>query len=380
MIQGIVYLVGGGPGDPELLTVKGLRCLKKCEVVIYDALINPMILEDCPPASEKIFVGKRRHRHTFEQNEINELMLKRAREGKSVCRLKGGDPFLFGRGGEEAEFLFKHGIPFEIIPGISSVIGISTAVGIPLTHRDYASHVTIVTGSGAQKEEDPDQWKPYHYLEKKTLVILMGFAHTEATIQRLLSLGWPEKTPLAMICSGTWPCQIVIDGTLNNFTHKAKKFEALLSAPAMLVVGEVVSLRNRISPQAVEFDFLPLSQLKIHEGTLPERVQRIKEELRSAEKVLTPLWIERNHSIVLNGHHRLAAFKELKLDLAPCLLLDYSSPYLEVQVCEEASIQWIDKKAVLKAALDCQPFPPRSSFHLLKFNPPQFETPLFLLK
>src|SRR5262245_31763132 len=145
----MVYLVGAGPGDPGLLTVKGLACLQKCDVVIYDALANPALLDHCPPQAERVFAGKRRHRHSFEQNDINAMLLKYAREGKTVCRLKGGDPFLFGRGGEEAEHLFKHGISFEVVPGVSSIIGAPAAAGIPLTHREYASHVTVVTGQNS---------------------------------------------------------------------------------------------------------------------------------------------------------------------------------------------------------------------------------------
>ena len=378
---GTVYLVGAGPGDPDLLTVKGLQCLQKCDVVIYDALANPALLDHCPPHAEKIFAGKRRHRHSFEQSEINAMILKHARDGKMVCRLKGGDPFLFGRGGEEAEFLFTHGVPFEVIPGVSSIIGAPASAGIPLTHRDYASHVTVVTGQNSGMENDaPDErWEPYHYLGKKTLVILMGFAHTESIMERLLSFGWPAETPVALICSGTSPEEIVVTGRLDRFGAKARRLQSLLSPPAMLVVGKVVGAREKISPSAFDFDLLPLQDLKAHEGAIPERVQKIKEEIAAAGEILTPLWVDKQRSIVLNGHHRLAALKELGCGYAPCLLLDYSSPYVRVEVCPGAAVETIDKESVVQAALNSNLFPPRSSFHVLAFEPPRLVIPLAAL-
>lgn len=380
--RGIVYLVGGGPGDPGLITVKGLERLKQCEVVIYDALINPALLEHCPPRTERIFVGKRRHRHAFEQKEINALMLKCADEGKKVCRLKGGDPFLFGRGGEEAEFLFEHGIRFEVIPGISSIIGAPAYAGIPLTHRDYASHVTIVTGQNSTmgEESSQDRWEPYHYLQKKTMVILMGFAHVGAIIRRLISLEWPTDTPIALICSGTHANQLIITGTLSDFENKVERLKYILSAPAMIIIGEVVRMREKMPHSSHEIDLLPISQLKIHEETIPSRVLRIKQEISQSGCVVTPILVEKDNFIVLNGHHRLAALKELGCEFAPCLLVDYQSPYIEVKICPEGSMRHIDKDIIIQAALTNRPFPPRSSLHELNFNPPAFSTPLAILK
>ena len=379
--HGKVYLTGGGPGDPGLLTVKALQVLKECDVVVYDALVNPALLENCPPSAEKIFAGKRRHRHSFEQKEINALLLKYALEGKKVCRLKGGDPFLFGRGGEEAEFLSKHGVPFEVVPGISSIIAVPAAAGIPLTHRDYASHITVVTGeNSSMKEKAPqDRWEPYGYLQKKTLVILMGFAHTEDIVKRLLTFGWPKDTPIALICRGTHADQLAVSGTLKDFPAKVRRLEGVLGAPGLIVAGAAVGMRGKVSPSAVDFDFLPLSRLKAHEGVIPERVKKIKEEISAAGVIETPLWVDREHFIVLNGHHRLAALKEIGAALVPCVLLDYSSPYIEVRVCEGAKIKSIDKEKVQDAALDGKLFPPRSSFHTLRFDPPKVETPVELL-
>ncbi len=177
---GIVYIVGGGPGDPSLITLKGIECLKKSNVIVYDALIGKELLNFCPNNAIKIFVGKRRHKHTYEQEEINSILLKHARRGKTVCRLKGGDPFIFGRGGEEAEMLAENGIPFAVIPGVSSVAAVPAMTGIPITHRKYSSFVTIATG-----HEGKGDW--CLYFPKKTLVILMGFARLESIVRQLLA-------------------------------------------------------------------------------------------------------------------------------------------------------------------------------------------------
>ena len=234
-----MYLVGGGPGHPGLLTLRGAECLKRCEAVIYDALVNPALLAHCPSSAKRIFVGKRRRHHEFEQDEINALLLKYASKGKIVCRLKGGDPFLFGRGGEEAEFLFEHGVRFEVVPGVSSVIAAPACAGIPLTHRDYASHVTIVTGQNSRLGD------AYRYLPKKTLVVLMGFARAGDIAKKMVSLGWPPSTPVALICSGTLASQAVITGTLSDFNEKIDKSGGRLSSPAMIVAGDVVKMREK---------------------------------------------------------------------------------------------------------------------------------------
>lgn len=377
-VGGIVYLVGGGPGDPGLLTLKGLERLKMCDVVVYDALVSPALLDHCPEKAERIFVGKRRHRHAFEQGEINALMLKHAKEGKRVCRLKGGDPFLFGRGGEEAEFLFQHGIRFEVVPGVSSVIAAPACAGIPLTHRDYASHLAVVTGHGAMDAQG-DQGG-YGYSPRKTIVVVMGFERLEIIVKKLLDQGWPADTPIALICQGSHPQQVVVAGTLEGFPGKVKRLKNLLSAPAMIVAGEVVGLRDRVSASALEFDILPLAQLKAHEETIPERIAGIREDILKSGQMLAPLWVERKSFVVLNGHHRLAALKDLGCSWASCLLFDYSSPYVEVQVCPGAKVNRIDKDSILQAALSGRPFPPRSSLHVLSFDPPDFPTPLSFLK
>ncbi len=381
-MTGFVYLVGGGPGDPDLLTLKGLRCLQQCDVVIYDALVNPALLEHCPASAERIFVGKRRHRHTFEQKEINALMLHHSREGKKVCRLKGGDPYLFGRGGEEAEFLSQNAVPHEVVPGISSIIAVPAYAGIPLTHRDYASHVTVITGqnAGMGGEAPEDRWVPYHYLPRKTMVILMGFAHAENIAKRLVGLGWPGDTPAALICSGTHSTQLTVTGKLTEFGEKVQRFRDILSTPAMIVVGEVVGMRRKMTASNFDIDLLPIAELKAHEETHPDRALRIKGEILKSGAVLTPLWVDERHRIVLNGHHRLAALKELGCVYVPVLLVDYGSPSVSVDVCPGSSIASISKEAVTEAALSGNLLPPRSSLHLLNFTPPNFATPLKTLK
>lgn len=245
MRKGIVYIVGGGPGDPELLTLKALSRLQKADVVVYDALVNPRLLKHVPKKALKIFAGKRRRRHAYEQEEIHPLLVKFAREGKTVCRLKGGDPFLFGRGGEEAEFLAREGVPFEIVPGVSSVNAVPAAAGIPLTHRDHASSVAIVTGhlrpdSASRKRAWP------RYASDKTLVILMGFSKLDAIVRDLVALGWPKTCKIAVIASGTLPSQKVATGTLSDINARIQKSRIPKSAPALLVLGEVVSLRGKI--------------------------------------------------------------------------------------------------------------------------------------
>lgn len=256
---GIVSLIGGGPGDPELLTLKGRRLLEHADAVVYDALVNPRLLDFCPRGAERIFAGKRGGRHALEQTQINRLLVKLARAGKRVCRLKGGDPFLFGRGGEEAEFLAKNRVPFEIVPGVSSVNAVPAAAGIPLTHRRHASSVTIATGHESEDGDesvlrrkalrkllsDPE-WARYD--PKKTLLILMGFSRLSEWTGRLTRLGWPAATPAALLCAGTLPNSATVEGTLATLPRLVQAAKARVSPPAMILVGEVVRLRKTLAP------------------------------------------------------------------------------------------------------------------------------------
>ena len=245
MKQGKVYLVGAGPGDTGLITVKGLECLKKAEVVVYDHLLDEVLLEAAPSGAEMIYAGKKAGCHALRQEEINQLLVDKAREGKLVVRLKGGDPFVLGRGGEEAEALVASGLPFEIVPGITSAIAAPAYAGIPVTHRSLASSFSVVTG-----HEDPTKGKSSINWEKlatatDTLVFLMGTANLPHIVAKLIENGRPPQTPTAIIREGTRPEQLVVTGTLANIVPKAK--EAGIKPPAITVVGEVVRMREVIA-------------------------------------------------------------------------------------------------------------------------------------
>jgi uroporphyrinogen III methyltransferase/synthase len=242
--KGIVYLIGAGPGDPGLFTLKGKKFLALAEVIVYDYLVNPALLVFARDGAEIIYVGKKRGHKEIAQNEINRLITKKALEGKIVARLKGGDPFVFGRGGEEAVELAKHGIRFDVIPGVSSPIGVTAYAGIPLTHRDYSSSFAVVTG-----HEDPKKVKtslPWEALAKiGTLVLLMGVEKLEQNMKKLIEMGRSPKTPAAIITWGTLPNQSTLTGTIGNIVSLSK--EKKISSPSVIAVGDVVNLRNKIN-------------------------------------------------------------------------------------------------------------------------------------
>src|SRR3954470_18132980 len=197
--SGTVYLVGAGPGDPGLLTLRGAELLARAEVVVYDALVNPALLKNVPETAEIIYGGKRAKDHAISQEELNRLLIERARAGKAVVRLKGGDPYVFGRGGEEAVRLADAGIPFEVVPGVSSFVAVPNYAGIPLTHRDFCSRVTLVTGHGdPAKEEASIDWRSVAKTPG-TQVIMMGTDRIATIAQTLISHGMPPKTPIAMV-------------------------------------------------------------------------------------------------------------------------------------------------------------------------------------
>ncbi len=252
MKGGKVYLMGAGPGDPGLITVKGLEHLRKADIVIYDRLIDDSLLDAAPAEAEKIYVGKGRGCHALEQKEINLLMVSKAREGKIVVRLKGGDPFVLGRGGEEAEVLAANNIPFEVVPGVSSAYAVPAYAGIPVTHRRLASSFTVITG-----HEDPEKDKSAIAWDKistgsDTLIFLMGMGNLAQIVNRLIENGRPPSTPVAVISQGASLKQRTLVGTLEDIVSRAKKegFEP----PAVIVVGEVVKLREQLR----WFDNLPL--------------------------------------------------------------------------------------------------------------------------
>lgn len=248
MTTGKVYLVGAGPGDPGLLTVRGLELLRRTPVIVYDQLVNPALLEEAGPQTIKIFVGKRAGRHCIAQEDINSVLIAHARLGHEVVRLKGGDPFVFGRGGEEAEALADAGIPFEIVPGVSSAVAVPAYAGIPLTHRNFASSFAVVTGHEARKLNSTVEWAKLA-TAVDTLVVLMGLTHLPIIVKKLIEHGRSPQTPVAVIRSGTTREQEVVVGTLTDIVEKS----ALIKAPASIVVGDVVSLADKLQwfiPQA----------------------------------------------------------------------------------------------------------------------------------
>ena len=249
---GTVYLVGGGPGDPKLITLRGVECLIRADVVIYDLLINEALLEHCPPHTEKIYGGKHPGEQRKRQDEINTLMLEGAKAGKTVVRLKGGDPFIFGRGGEEVLALVEAGIEFEIVPGITSAIAAPAYAGIPLTHRDYASSVAFVTGHSASLAPDsPIGWERLA-TAVDTLVVYMGIGHLRQIASQLTKHGRSPETPVTLVHWGTTPQQKTLEGTLADIAGRAEAVS--FRNPAVIVVGAV----NRLREQLRWYDSKPL--------------------------------------------------------------------------------------------------------------------------
>ncbi|MGO8762575.1 MAG: uroporphyrinogen-III C-methyltransferase [Desulfobaccales bacterium] len=241
----MVYLVGAGPGDPGLITVRGLALLRRADVVIYDQLANPELLKEVPAAAELLYVGKKAGAHALPQGGINELLVQKARNGLTVVRLKGGDPFVFGRGGEEAEELAAAGIPFEVVPGVTSAVAVPAYAGIPVTHRRYATLVTFITG-----HEDPTKEAstiPWAALGQNpgTLVFLMGVKNLAENCRRLVAAGRAPETPAAVIQSGTTLTQRTVVGTLADIAARAR--QADIKPPAVLVVGSVVELAGPLT-------------------------------------------------------------------------------------------------------------------------------------
>lgn len=241
---GVVYLVGSGPGDPELLTIKAKRLITKADVILYDQLPGKEILAMMPDSAEKIDVGKKAGQHTLSQDKINEVLVKKAKEGRMVVRLKGGDPYVFGRGGEEAAELREEGIHVEVVPGITSAIAAPACAGIPVTHREHASMLTIITGHEEPTKNDTSlDWKLLAQFTG-TLVILMGVKMLERNVSELIKYGRNKDTPVAIIEKGTRADQRVTTGTLASIAEIAKQQQ--VKAPAVIVIGDVVSLYKEL--------------------------------------------------------------------------------------------------------------------------------------
>nr|MBI3613869.1 uroporphyrinogen-III C-methyltransferase [Nitrospirota bacterium] len=243
--SGTVYLVGAGPGDPKLLTLRGKECLQQADVVLYDYLANPLLLNHVSAQAERIYVGRRGRGRYQDQEAIIRLMIEKARAGNAVVRLKGGDPFVFGRGGEEAEAVAAAGLPFEVVPGVTSAVAAPAYAGIPVTHRTLASTVTFVTGhEDPAKGTETLEW-PRLAASHGTLVFLMGMKNLPTIVERLLAEGKPGETPVALIRWGTRPDQRTLVGTLTTIVAKAQA--AALEPPTVIVVGEVVRLRDQLN-------------------------------------------------------------------------------------------------------------------------------------
>lgn len=242
-VRGHVALVGAGPGDPDLLTLRAVRLLAQAEVVVYDQLVSPAILDFVPASAQRIDAGKRRNNHTMRQEDINALLVRLGQEGKKVVRLKGGDPFMFGRGGEELQALAAAGVPFEVVPGITAASGVSCYAGIPLTHRNHAQKCVFVTGhlkAGAGELDWADLVKPH-----QTVVIFMGLGDLNGICGKLIQHGAPTDKPVAVVQKGTTQEQVVITGTLTSIAEQVAS--AQLVSPCLIIVGEVVTLHQELA-------------------------------------------------------------------------------------------------------------------------------------
>jgi uroporphyrinogen III methyltransferase/synthase len=265
-----VYLVGAGPGDPELITLKAQRLIEQADSILYDHLANAGLLDLAPASAERIYVGKKKSDHALSQEEICELLVDRGKRGLNVVRLKGGDPFLFGRGGEEAEALADAGIPFEVVPGVTSPLGIAAYTGVPLTHRDHTSVVTFITGHDVDKID----WTKVGSAE--TLVVFMGLSHFDEISRRIIAEGRSPDTPAMVVRWGTRPDQEAVTGTLETLPKLIH--ENALKPPATIIVGEVVHLREKLN----WFEKLPLFGKRIV-------VTRAREQAGTLSKMLREL-------------------------------------------------------------------------------------------
>lgn len=308
--MGKVYLVGAGSGDEGLLTIKGMERLKECDAVVYDRLASERLLDYVPKGCERIYVGKQPGKHYRKQDEINEILVDCAKRHKLVVRLKGGDPFVFGRGGEEVEILQKHGIPFEVIPGISSAIAVPECAGIPVTHRRVSRSFHVITGH----TEEPLDEESYHYKAlaemEGTLVFLMGLSRLGKIAEKLIASGKAETTPAAVIANGTTDYQCVVRGTLASIEEEVKKSK--ISSPAVIVIGETAAYqykdnirKKRIGVTATEallkklktglekenMDVVPVCNMEIKKT---EQIEKLRQELSRIEEYQWILFTSQN--------------------------------------------------------------------------------------
>ena len=284
MAKGKVYLVGGGPGDPGLITLRGVECLQQADLVLYDRLINPALLRHARPGAEVVYVGKAAGGHALSQQGINDLLVARAQAGDTVVRLKGGDPFVFGRGGEEALALVEAGVPFEVVPGISSSIAAPAYAGIPVTHRNLASSFAVITGH--EDPTKPDSSLHWEHLAKgvDTLVFLMGLENLPLIVEQLVANGRPPETPIALVRWGTWARQETLTGTLSDIQDKLQG--RAFSPPVATIVGPTVPLREQLA----WFDNRPLSGVRVLVTRAREQASQLAAQLAAlgAEPVEAP--------------------------------------------------------------------------------------------
>lgn len=271
MQPGKVYLVGAGPGHPELLTLKAAELLKTGDVIVYDRLIQEEVLSLAKPSAERLYMGKSIGRHESRQEEIHELLVRKSLEGKTVIRLKGGDPFVFGRGGEEAEYLAERGIPFEVVPGVSSAFAAPASAGIAVTHRDIASTVAIVTGHEASHDQSRLNWDAIAGME--TIIFLMAVHNVGTIVQKLLARGRSPDTPAAMIQMAFWHGEKVVTGTLASIAAEVER--AGVTPPATLVVGNVVELREKLQQTQRDLRRRPDGSSRFEPAPAPDQLLRL---------------------------------------------------------------------------------------------------------
>ncbi|RTL48763.1 MAG: uroporphyrinogen-III C-methyltransferase [Rhodocyclaceae bacterium] len=240
---GSVYLIGAGPGDPDLLTLKAARLIQQADVIVYDNLVSTAVLNMAQASAERIYAGKRRGNHALPQEELSQLLVRLAKDMRKVVRLKGGDPYIFGRGGEEAEVLAAHHVPFEVVPGITAAAGVAAYAGIPLTHRDHAQSCVFVTGHLKDGSMDLD-WAGLAR-PKQTVAIYMGLTGLPYLCEKLIEHGLPADWPAAIVQQGTTPQQRTVVGTLATLPRLTE--EAGLRAPTLILVGQVVTLRQKLA-------------------------------------------------------------------------------------------------------------------------------------
>ncbi|MDW7729933.1 MAG: uroporphyrinogen-III C-methyltransferase [Bacillota bacterium] len=283
--KGIVYLVGAGPGSPDLITLRGLQCIKRADLIVYDRLVSPRLLQQAKKEAEFIYVGKMPDRHTMSQEEINRLLVEKAMQGLVVTRLKGGDPFVFGRGGEEAALLAENELPFEIVPGISSSVAVPAYAGIPVTHRGLAAGFTVVTGhEDLHKEESDLNWQALAQ-GAGTLIILMGMGNLPEITARLMLEGMSGETPAALVHRGTEASQRTLTATLRDLALKAEQEN--FKHPAVIIIGEVVTMREQLQ----WFENRPLFGRRIVVSRAREQASAFAEKLEAlgAETIEFPV-------------------------------------------------------------------------------------------